>query len=312
MRVGMASCVFTVGACEITLKTDVCATPLNKSRHLVGGPAILALGSCRFSYAVASLAVWFWFAASPAFAEQPPASPVALPAGWVLLQAYSDEFEQRSLDKTKWSDELKPWGTWTWDPSMVAIRDGRLRLGMSYSVHERGGQDLYYKGGIVRSNAPPLTYGYFEARIKAAPRWPGVATAFWLFRNTPEYWTEIDIVEMMQGKQNKSMLNYNMYVMRGTPAPQVPVRVQRQGDADSDPSGDFHVFACLWTPLKILFFADGKLLSVEENLYWHQPMDLVLSIGLRKPLVDSANAAGFPTWVEVDYVRVWGPPSAGR
>ncbi len=69
---------------------------------------------------------------------------------------------------------------------------------------------------------------------------------------------------------------------------------------------------------------DGKLVlsmtyeahARKPNQYWHLPMNLILSLGLRhphigwvgqdmKPQPKAATAEGFPTSMEVDYVRVW-------
>lgn len=256
-------------------------------------------------------AVWL-----PACADlptrEPPVPKVELPPSWTLLEDYSDEFDSSGLDRSRWLDLLKPWGKWTWDAALVVVHDGRLRLGMRYDEHVRDGETLFYRGGIVRSAAQPIRYGYFEARIKATPRWPGVATAFWLFRNTPEAWTEIDIVEMMQRRNTRSVIDYSMYVLRGSFAPSVPIRENRNWDAGWDPSEDFHVYSCLWTADEIRFYVDGRLLSSEPNTYWHVPMDIVLSVGLRAPLTQQAQAEGFPTWMEVDYLRIWGAGRSGE
>jgi beta-glucanase (GH16 family) len=227
----------------------------------------------------------------------------------VLLETHSDEFDRPALDRGKWLDQLTPWGDWTWDVSLVDVSGGRLRLGMSYSPHERDGRRLYYRGGIVRSSAPPVRYGYFEARIKAAPRWPGVATAFWLFRETPEYWTEIDIVEMMQRRGSRTLLDRGLWVQRSSFAPKLPVHETSNWDGGWDPSKDFHVFSALWTSEEIRTYFDGLLVATDSNQYWHFPMDVVLSVGLRAPLIGAPAAGGFPTWMEVDYVRVWGQPA---
>ena len=232
---------------------------------------------------------------------------VDLPTEWVFQPTYSDEFEGVAVDAGKWRGDVKPWGSWTWDTSLVRVQGGRLQLGMAYESHVRDGRNLYYRAGILQSRGEPRRQGYFEARIRAAPRFPGVATGFWLFRNTPEYWTEIDIVEMMQLKLDKRVIHHSLYVMRGAFAPAVPVRENRSARVDWDPSAAFHVYSCLWTEQEIRFFVDGRLLSVEPNVYWHRPMDVVLSLGLRGPLDKVAITSGFPTWAAVDYLRVWGP-----
>jgi beta-glucanase (GH16 family) len=230
-----------------------------------------------------------------------------VPAGWIMGESYSDEFGGVALDERRWQIDVPSWGAWSWNRDLVEVRAGRLWLGMAFRPHSRDGKQLYYQGGIVRSKSPPLLYGYVEARIKAAARWPGVATAFWMFRNTPEYWTEIDIVEMMQRRLSKRTLDFSQYVMRGTKAQALPVRIKREAKVAWDPSEGFHKYAVLWTEAGISYFADGVLLSQEANEYWHEPMDLVLSVALRKPLDLLADSDGFPTWAEVDYVRVWMP-----
>jgi hypothetical protein len=58
--------------------------------------------------------------------------------------------------------------------------------------------------------------------------------------------------------------------------------------------------------------------ATADNLNWHLPMRMVLSLGLRDPHVKEsggvkspvpkkATSKGFPTAMEVDYVRVWAP-----
>lgn len=236
-----------------------------------------------------------------------PAFRVQLPDNWAFKTAYSDEFDGVSLEAKKWDDHLPPWGAWTWNRDLVQVREGRLHLGMNYSPHLRDGEALFYEAAVVHTRATPLRYGYFEARIKAAPRWPGVATAFWLFRNTAEYWTEIDVVEMMQRRNTKSIIDHSQYVMRGTAATSLPVRIKREAEVAWDPSAGFHVYSCLWTEQEISYFVDGRILSSEKNDYWHEPMDIVVSVALRQPLVRTPESAGFPMSAEFDYVRVWGP-----
>ncbi len=70
------------------------------------------------------------------------------------------------------------------------------------------------------------------------------------------------------------------------------------------------------TPELITWFIDGEEVAQKENSYWHEPMNITLSLGLRyphigwkgqdiKPIPGAATSEGFPTSMEVDYVRVW-------
>jgi len=232
----------------------------------------------------------------------------ALPASWVLLETHSDEFDAAALDQSKWQVDLPDWGTWSWRSQNVGVSGGNLLLTMAAETHERDGRQLHYTAGIVRSRAAPIRYGYVEARIRAAGRWPGVASAFWLFRNRPDYWTEIDVVEMMQRRNTRRIIDVSLYVLRDPAIQQLPVRIKQHADVDWDPAEDFHVYSCLWDAGRVRHYVDGRLVLESPNEHWHQPLDVVLSLGLRSPLDTTPDPDGFPTRMAVDYVRVWGPP----
>lgn len=72
-----------------------------------------------------------------------------------------------------------------------------------------------------------------------------------------------------------------------------------------DPGDDFHVFGCCWSEKEIKWYVDGRLVKTRPNEYWHQPLDLTLSLGVREPLKDAPSATRFPTVFQVDYGRVW-------
>jgi beta-glucanase (GH16 family) len=66
----------------------------------------------------------------------------------------------------------------------------------------------------------------------------------------------------------------------------------------------------------ITWFIDGKEVAKKPNKYWHEPMNITLSLGLRhphigwvgqdmQPIPKAATDEGFPTEMEVDWVRVW-------
>ena len=70
---------------------------------------------------------------------------------------------------------------------------------------------------------------------------------------------------------------------------------------------DYHVYACENTPEKITWYIDGEKIAEEENLYWHLPMSVTLTMELRPPLIrfggvdgrepvaEASTPAGFPT-----------------
>lgn len=225
---------------------------------------------------------------------------------WQLVTQLSDEFDGMELDRAKWDNDVKDWGVWSWDPQNVWVDNGRLNLRMEYSAHKRGWQTLYYKSGIVKSRAPAIRYGYFEARIKAASRYPGVAPAFWAYRQDEKEWTEIDFVELTQRRKDAKIIDTNLHVFKLASFPaKLPLQEERSWMAPWDPRDDFHVYGCEWDQKEIRWYIDGHQVQARRNDYWHQALDVVISFGVRGELKKTASPEGFPTTFQVDYVRVW-------
>ncbi len=238
--------------------------------------------------------------------------------GWVLNEAFSDEFDGHTLDTKTWRRDPPDWGSWSWEPENAFVMAGKLHLRMRYEKHGRqsGAQrydTLYYTSGIVRTRKR-IRHGYFEARIKAAPRFPGVCPAFWAdYAGEKDRRTEIDFVELtMRGGRGPAVTDFNTHVAYHPelPADKAPLREHVQVKLPFDPREDFHVYSCLWTPEKIVWYVDGKMVRRRKNDYWDQPLLMTLSMGLRRPLKGDppekyATDKGFPTECEIDYVRVW-------
>jgi len=179
-------------------------------------------------------------------------------------------------------------------------------LRMQYHKHKRGTKTLFYTSGIIKSRATPIKYGYFEARIKAAQRFPGVCPAFWVYRNEKNLWTEIDFVELTEQRKNVKLIDTNTHVFKHPKLPgSKEVHEHRSWQAPWDPRDDFHAYGCEWDDKEIKWYVDGKLVATRKNDYWHQPLDVVLSFGVRSPLKEMPSDKEFPTVCQVDYVRVW-------
>ncbi|MCM2374886.1 kappa-carrageenase [Aporhodopirellula aestuarii] len=259
---------------------------------------------------------------------------------WILDETVSDEFDSATIDRNKWITDMRPWGDRAWSPDNLIQGDGSLRIRARYQPHTQRGNQYFYKLGILQSHRKS-TYGYFEARIKGCSRFPGLCPAFWLYSNgrdrNPKYprvtYSEIDVVEMLQGtwdtatKQisspNRIDCNLHTRVLDEAGREQwirpqhLPEVCSHHWNAPWDPRDDFHVYACENTPEKITWFIDGKKVAEAENLYWHLPMSVTLTMELRPPLIDWAGvdgrvpvpsestSKGFPTEMTVDYVRCW-------
>ncbi|MEO0793573.1 MAG: kappa-carrageenase [Verrucomicrobiota bacterium] len=261
-------------------------------------------------------------------------------ARWQLVDEFSDEFNATDINTGKWNNKLRPWGERAWSTDNLWQQDGKLFIQARYEPHVGpDGNDYFYKVGILQT-LKKTTYGYFEARIKGSSLFPGMCPAFWLYSNgrerNPDYphvtYSEIDIVELQMGEydmktKKRHGINYidlNLHcriIKDGKEIWQRPnslPEVCKHGwEAPWDPRDDFHVYAVENTPEKITWYIDGKKVAEEDNLYWHLPMNLTLTMELRPPYIDWAGVDGrvpvpeasrpdgFPTHMEVDYVRSW-------
>ena len=256
---------------------------------------------------------------------------------WVLVDEFTDEFEGSEINREKWDHDLAPWGDRAWTPDNVFQKDGALVIKATHEPHkDRRGREFFYKVGILRSTTT-TTYGYFEARIKGCSKFPGLCPAFWLYSTdgkNPDFphvtYSEIDIVEMLQGANNPkkpvppNKIDCNLHTRIIKDGKEIWQRPQHLPDlcehhymAPWDPRDDFHTYGCENTPEKITWYIDGIKVAEAENKYWHLPMYVTLTMEPRPPLIrwagvdgrepvpEASTPDGFPTHMEVDYVRAW-------
>jgi len=70
-------------------------------------------------------------------------------------------------------------------------------------------------------------------------------------------------------------------------------------------------------PRSLIKYLDGVQVAEKKNLYWHLPMSVTFTMEARPQLIawagvdgrvpvpEAATPDGFPTEMEVDYVRCW-------
>lgn len=307
--------------------------------------------SCMWRSSYFGLVFAFLTLSLPAFAVNPTPFGGVIDnhsGDWRLVADLSDEFNGSLIDRRKWNIDPEDFGVWSWEPENVTQENGSLRLTIDQKTHHRGGKELYYVSGMAK-NEKTITYGYFEARVKGCSRYPGACPAFWLYSRGPDNrylardgetvaYSEIDIIELQQCEYDfKSKKHYpvtridcNLHTTlirngkRQWLRPHSnPDMCKTTFDAPWDPREDYHVYAVLNTPDEIVWFIDGKEIGRKPNLYWHLPMHLTLSLGLRYPFVkyqdgkmisvpEAKTDEGFPTSMEVDYVRVWQRPEDAK
>jgi hypothetical protein len=256
---------------------------------------------------------------------------------WKINTAYSDEFNHSGIDQAKWNYDVGDWGTWSWEPENVSVKDTVLAIQMKQKTHTRGGNPYYFTSGILQ-NKKTITYGYFEARIKASDKGQGTCPAFWLYsvgQPTPAeeggvQYSEIDAIEIFQIPDQVKRLEMNLHtriVENGVLTWKRPGQgdnelTHNSWDAPWDPRDEFHTYG-VWNRLDSIFwFVDGIQRGAKKNYYWHLPMYITVSMGLRTPyekyvdgvrtvmpFPDTSPEPGFPTEMLCDYVRTWDTPA---
>lgn len=206
-------------------------------------------------------------------------------------------------------------------------------------------RELFYKSGAVQTYADGV-YGYYEASIKGVDIFPGLSPAFWLYSDGHPYkdkgsgkgqyvdYSEIDIVELQQADWRSptdvdgiSDMDHNLHarveengrIVWKRPKPNPETQLLHYS-APFDPSKGFHTYAVENRKDKILWYVDGKLIGSKPNTWWHRPMHVIFSMGLRRHLIkynsrcqradpnpDNIVSDGFPerATMQVDYVKTW-------
>ena len=260
--------------------------------------------------------------------------------GWVIRWDRSDDFSGADVDWRKWRKTPAHFSGWKWDNAAnVSVTDGRLMIALRKRAPDNSDATARYTSGMLQSYAAGR-YGYFEARIKGAPKFPGVSPAFWMFsriddtKSTPGEvrYCEVDVVELTQRHShrpdNVRLSDHNLHAILSGDQPGLAGRDwrrphderYRESQANEyllpfDPREAFHTYGCRVARDWITWYVDGKEVGRKPNTFWHQPMNVALSLGLRAPYAQwkdnrlksdpEAGAEQFATSMEVDYVRVW-------
>lgn len=251
-------------------------------------------------------------------AEEKPVSP---PAKMKLV--WSDEFDGKSLDYSKWGIEQNAFGggnqelqIYTDRPKNVRVENGHLIIEAHRDNANVNGTGREYSSGRIRTkHRGDWKYGRIEVRAKM-PIGQGVWPAIWMLPTDEKYggWAasgEIDIMEYLGQKPNEVLgtLHYGA----GWP------KNAYSGDSIKLKSGtfndDFHTFAVDWQEGKIIWLLDGKPWQTQTK--WHSengkfpaPFDqrfhLLLNLSVGGHLAGNPDAnTTFPQKFLIDYVRVY-------
>ena len=241
--------------------------------------------------------------------------------GWNIV--WQDEFDNDSLDLTKWSRETggHGWGNnelqfYTDSDSNSYVENGNLILKAQVVPQGIGSSKglRYYSSARLRTYGKgDWKYGRIEVKAKVASGqgiWPAIwmLPTDWLFGGWPSS-GEIDIMEHV---------GYDLGVVHGsvhTEAYNHKINTQRSSARKiANVDTEFHVYSIIWDKDKISFFIDDVQYFLFENdkqgNYKTWPFDqrfhLLINIAVGGDWPGNPdNSTNFPRKMLVDYVRVY-------
>jgi beta-glucanase (GH16 family) len=200
---------------------------------------------------------------------------------------WSDEFDGKDIDKTKWDFDtgngfynygantwISGWGNgelqyYTRDPDNAFVKEGMLHIrAVKESLHGCGFTSARLK--TRKRDGSPLcnqTYGKFEFRAKL-PTGKGVWPALWMLPQDEKYggWAssgEIDVMEA-RGQEPTKVLG-SLHFGSSWPA-----NAHVSNDYVLPGKGtiaDFHVYAIEWEPGEIRWYVDGHQVAA-QSFWW--------------------------------------------
>lgn len=245
---------------------------------------------------------------------------MAISAAHPLELVWHDEFDGKTLDRSKWTVEVNADGGGNQELQYYVDRPDNLRLdngdlvitARNQPYTGKDGQTRPYTSGRINSHHHFATrYGRVEARMKL-PKGIGMWPAFWMLGDDIDQvgWPasgEIDIMENVG--QEPAMIHGSIH-----------------GPGYSGPNGlnapmassltGYHVYAVDWSPERIDFYMDGHRYvartpaSLPKGGQWvfEHPFYLIVNLAVGGSWPGSPTAeTTFPQELRVDYVRVWEP-----
>ena len=220
---------------------------------------------------------------------------------WTLNPAFSDEFNQATLNTNKWYPKM-PYASQGADPTLL------LPTTQGLEFHMRKGPTTgyyIYRGSYIASKSL-LLYGYIEANIKMPANYAN--NNMFLYAKEPAEWTELDVVEIYPlprtaGVRAASNAHVWYSSLVDTHTEQQTSFTLNGGQTFAD---GYHVFGFAWTPTKLAWYIDGQLVREGVNSSWHQPLNLYLGVWDPHNWMSKMDPAQIPIEaMKVKYVRVW-------
>jgi len=232
---------------------------------------------------------------------------------------FADEFD--SLNINIWQVG-QPWGRYHgqqphqyYGDSEVFVKNGVLYLLNRYAPQKFPSGDTgitipYGTGLINTANSRTFQFGFFAIRSKN-PSGPATWPAFWLTgkNNWPP---EIDIYEMYGKSTGKTIHRQTMTLHFGKIETRTKTHLMKAVNLSPNTDSAFHIYACLWTPDRVVFYTDGvPVRSINMNKwmrqFYQEPMYLVVNNAVDHRYLQHIDNSRLPVSLEVDWIRVYAP-----
>lgn len=238
-----------------------------------------------------------------------------LAGGYKLV--WSDEFNNATIDTTKWSFEVNGGGGgnnelqyYTSRPENLRVTGGNLVIEARKETYTGpDGTRNYTSGRMNTKGKASWTYGRMEGRMKL-PSGQGIWPAFWMLGNSLDSvgWPKSGEIDIMERINNEGFTHgtihwwdhNNAYANYGGPSFGVDF-------------SQFHVYAVEWDSGAVRWYIDGAKFweasiagGVNGTEEFHQPFFAILNLAVGGNWPGNPDASTvFPAQVLVDYVRVY-------
>ncbi len=237
-----------------------------------------------------------------------PVPPGVPPSGADILPAtlaWSDEFDDASLDQRSWVHDTRsrPPG----NPVLYTARQLSVVGGDLVIRADRGARDAgrpYVSDAVSTYGKVTFTYGYVEARIKV-PRGRGLTPAVFLYPQalTANGYHEIDIAEF----RGQFPFTVHQQIAFGPSSDRIDWKTGSfYYRSPVDLSLGFHTYGVHWQPGRLTWYVDGKPTYTQTAGVPSEPMYVVLSFAVGGSYAGPPDqSTPFPSELVVDYVRLY-------